>query len=298
MVYTIQKGMSQSTIARDLQNQGIITSNWVFGAYALLTGKYKSLQAGSYYVSPSMSVAGIVDAFSSGKAITNKLTIIPGWDIGDLLQYLDKKGWYSKKDLTQVLASDFAQRFSVLKNRPKRATLEGYLFPDTYQISPGQTPQMLVTGILANFDKKLTPDLRQEIARQKKSVYQIITMASILEKEVKTPEDKKIVAGILWKRIANGMPLQTDSTINYITGKSNRSSLIKDTAIDSPYNTYKYAGLPAGPICNPGMDSILAAIYPQKSAYWYYLSADGSGKTIFSKTLEEHNTAIAKYLKS
>ena len=122
-------------------------------------------------------------------------------------------------------------------------------------------------------------------------------MASILEKEVVSLHDKKIVAGILWKRIANGVPLQVDSTINYITQKNNASVSVKDTDIDSPYNTYKYSGLPKGPISNPGIDSIMAAIYPTKSQYWYYLSADGTGKTIFSQTLEEHAAAIAKYLK-
>ena len=122
-------------------------------------------------------------------------------------------------------------------------------------------------------------------------------MASILEKEVKTTEDKKIVSGILWKRLVNDMSLQIDSTINYITNKSEARVAIKDTKIDSPYNTYKYQGLPLGPISNPGIDSILAAIYPIESPYWYYLSASTTGKTIFSKTLLEHNQAVAKYLK-
>jgi len=122
-------------------------------------------------------------------------------------------------------------------------------------------------------------------------------MASMIEKEVQTPEDKKMVSGILWKRITEGMPLQVDATVNYITGKHDKGVQIKDTVIDSPYNTYKYYGLPKGPISNPGMDSIQAAIYPQKSVYWYYLSATKTGETIFSKTLEEHNLAISKYLK-
>jgi UPF0755 protein len=126
-----------------------------------------------------------------------------------------------------------------------------------------------------------------------KSVFEIITMASMLEKEVRSLEDKKIVSGILWKRMEVGMPLQLDATINYITVKSNPGVAVKYTKIDSTYNTYKYVGLPKGPISNPGMNSIIAAINPKDSPYWFYLS---DGRTIFSKTFEDHCTNKAKYL--
>ena len=122
-------------------------------------------------------------------------------------------------------------------------------------------------------------------------------MASLLEKEVKTLSDKKIVSGILWKRLNADMPLQLDSTVNFATGKSDASCSLKDTQINSPYNTYKCYGLPKGPISNPGIDSILAAIYPKSTDYWYYLSASGTGQTIFSKTLDEQNSAKVKYLR-
>jgi len=150
-----------------------------------------------------------------------------------------------------------------------------------------------VIAMLSNFEKKLTQELKDEIQKQKKSVFDIITMAAMLEKEVRTLSDKKIVSGILWKRLEAGMPLQIDATINYITGKSDPGATIKDTKIDSPYNTYKYKGLPKGPISNPGMSSITAAIEPTDSPYWFYLS---DGATYFSKTLEEHNVNKAKYL--
>ena len=133
--------------------------------------------------------------------------------------------------------------------------------------------------------------MRTEIANQKKSIFDIVTMASLLEKEVSTLSDKKIVSGILWKRLSISMPLQLDSTIIYITGNPNISA--KDKLVNSPYNTYKYYGLPKGPISNPGIDSITAAIYPTQTNYLYYLT---DGKTIFSETLEEHNAAKAEYL--
>ena len=121
-------------------------------------------------------------------------------------------------------------------------------------------------------------------------------MASLIEKEVSSFEDKKIVSGIFWKRIKTNTPLQSCASINYITGKNDRGALWQDIEIDSPYNTYKYRGLPLGPISNPGLESILATIYPEESDYWYYLSTP-SGKTIFSKTFKEHSAAQGKYLK-
>jgi len=137
--------------------------------------------------------------------------------------------------------------------------------------------------------------LREEIQKQDKTIFEIITMASLLEREVRSIDDKKIVSGILWKRLKNKVALQVDATINYITGKKATEGFKEDVKIDSPYNTYKYRDLPLGPISNPGLDSILASIYPEDSDFWYYLSTP-EGETIFSKTLEEHNIARVKYL--
>jgi len=192
-----------------------------------------------------------------------------------------------------LLKKDYSGQFDFLKDKPKDIGLEGYLFPDTYQISKGETCEEIIDLMLANFGKKLTPDLREEIITQKKSIFDIVTMASMIEKEVRTLSDKKIVSGILWKRIAVGMPLQLDATINYITQRSDPSVAIKATKINSPYNTYMYSGLPKGPISSPGIDSITSAIYPKQTKYWFYLS---DGKTIFSETLDQHNEAKAKYL--
>ena len=295
--YMVQKGLGDEEIAADLQKQGIIKNSLFFRLYVFVTGQDKKLQAGNYELSSSMSVYDIVKKFVSGDVIKNYITIIEGWDQKDIAQYFESKSLYAEQDFLAATTKDFSDVFGFLKDKPKKLSLEGYLFPDTYEVSLAAEPEDMVKNMLANFDKKLTSDIENEITRQNRSIFQVITMASILEKEVQTVEDKKIVAGILWKRIKNGMPLQVDASINYITGKHAAGASIKDTKIDSLYNTYKYAGLPLGPISNPGMDSILAAIYPVDSPYWYYLSADNTGKTIFSKTLEEHNSAKAKYLK-
>jgi len=241
-----------------------------------------------------MSVVDIINKFIKGDVAKKKLVILEGWDIGDVANYLDAKKIYSKDDVLAASKKDFSVNFSFLKNK---SSLEGYIFPDTYLVPVDFTADDFLKMTLNNFDKRLTPELRQEIARQKKTVSEVITMASILEKEVRSLDDKKVVSGILWKRISYGMPLQVDSTVNYVTGKNDASVALKDLKIDSKYNTYKYLGLPSGPISNPGMDSILAAIYPVKSQYWYYLSATATGKTVYSKTFSEHSLAIGKYLR-
>ncbi len=295
ITYTVKKGSGGDDIAKELKSQGIIKNTWFFTFYALGSGSYKKLQAGNYNLSPSMSVAQIVKKFASGDVIQNNITIIEGWDEKDVAKYLEGKNLTTSKAFLAGMKKDYSADFEFLKSKPKKVDLEGYLFPDTYQLPEKADAQTVIANALENFDKKLTPEMRAEIAKQKKTIFQIVTMASLIEKEVISQEDKKIVSGILWKRLQNDMPLQIDATISYITGNSQIRTA--DKYIDSPYNTYKYYGLPLGPICNPGIESIMAAIYPTKTAYWYYLSASGTGETIFSRTLEEQNAAVQKYLR-
>ncbi len=302
VVFTVEKGWGDNNIADSLQKSGIIRSSYFFKFYAILSLKHSVLKAGKYNLSPKMSIYEIANKMARGDIIKNKLTILEGWTEKDIGKYLELKGICSQDDFALLIKKDYSAEFAFLKDKPKGPEgypdLEGYLFPDTYEIAEGEVCQDVIDAMLSNFDKKLTPELRVKIANDPtgapKSIFDIVTIASIIEKEVRTLGDKKIVSGILWKRLAIGMPLQLDSTINYITEKSDPSVLIKDTKIDSPYNTYKYKGLPAGPISNPGIDSIIAAIYPTQTNYLYWLS---DGTTHFSETLEQHNAAKAKYLR-
>jgi UPF0755 protein len=293
IIYTVQKGWGSDKIANDLQRLGIIKSSSFFQFYATVSLQRLSLKAGDYNLSPRDSIYQITKKIAQGDVIKDIAVILEGWDSKDVGKYLESKGICKQDYFLALLKKDYSDEFDFLKDKPKDAGLEGYLFPDTYQISKGETCEELLDLMLGNFGKKLTPDLRNEILNQKKSIFDIVTMASIIEKEVRIMADKKIVSGILWKRISIGMPLQLDSTINYIISQSPKP--IKwNTSIDSPYNTYKYPGLPKGPISNPGADSIMAAIYPKTTNYWFFLT---DGKTIFSETLDQHNAAKAKYLK-
>lgn len=308
-VFIINKGESLFEISENLEREGLIKNSWIFILYALLNRKQDKLQAGYYLLNPSLSVREILDKFVSGDIIKKKVTIIEGWNLREIAEYLQKENIFSSAELFEVtgyppvdyplaphFSKDFSSQFEFLKDKPRDITLEGYIFPDTYIVAAEETAEDFVKKALSNFDKKLTPELRMEIAKQGKSIFEIVTMASLLEKEVQTFEDKKIVSGILWKRLKNNIPLQVDATLTYITGKKTTKISKQETQIDSPYNTYKYLGLPKGPIANPGLESIITAVFPQDSEYWYYLSTP-EGKTIFSKTLQEHNLAKAKYLK-
>lgn len=293
ITFTVEKGWGDTEISKSLEKLGIIRSSYFFRIYTLSSFKHSELKAGKYILSSRMSTYRIAQKMARGDVIKEKIVIFEGWDINDMAEYFDSKDICKKDDFIQATNKDYSDEFDFLKDKPKDIGLEGFLFPDTYEISEDGNCDEIVVMMLSNFEKKLTAELRTKIQEQNKSIFDIITMASIIEKEVRSLSDKKIVSGILWKRIDAGMPLQVDCTINYITGKSDPGATIRDTKIDSPYNTYMYRGLPKGPISSPGINSITAALEPKSSPYWFYLS---DGVTIFSKTLEEHNTAKAKYL--
>ena len=291
--FKIKKGESFFAIAKNLKKEGIIDNYYLFLFYLFGTQKYSQLQAGKYLFYPPLTPKQLVNQIIKGETIKERLTIIEGWTLKEIATLLEEKG-YSQKEFFSLVTKDFSDEFDFLKDKPKDLTLEGYLFPDTYEIEPEESLESIIKKILKNFDRKLDPEMRDEITRQQKTIFEIVIMASMLEKEVKTLEEKRLVSGILWKRLRVGMPLQVDATISYITGKKTTKISLKETQIDSPYNTYKYKGLPKGPICNPGKESIFAAIYPKESDYWYYLSTP-DGEIIFSRTFKEHIRAKDKY---
>jgi UPF0755 protein len=297
IIYTAEKGMGDDEIAVELQKLKIIRNNYFFRFYVIATLRHSTLQAGEYNLSSKMSIAQIAQKMEKGDVIKDEVVILEGWDIKDIGKYLESKNICTQDYFIYLTQKDYSSEFDFLDpligGKPKEVDVEGYLFPDTYQIAKGESCEDILNVMLSNFDRKLTSALRAEIKNQKKSIFDVVIMASLIEKEVRTLDDRKTVSGILWKRLGIGMPLQLDATINYITGKSDPSATIKDTKIDSPYNTYKYKGLPKGPISNPGMDSIKAAIYPKLTNYWYYLS---NGRTFFSETLDQHNAAAVMHL--
>jgi UPF0755 protein len=293
VTYSLEKGESVNTLSSDLKQLGLVRDSNFFKFYLAGSLKYSSLKAGKYVFSSKMSAYEISKKMFQGDTVKTKVTILEGWNLATINQYLYTLNLCQKDEFLEIASEDWSREFDFLKDKPKDITLEGYIFPDTYEFEDGKKCSDFLASALNNFGKKLTPELRSEIQKQKKSVFDIVIMASMVEKEVKTLEDKKLVSGILWKRLDANMPLQIDATVNYVTGKKDPGVSVVDTQIDSAYNTYKYRGLPKGPISNPGVDSLIAALYPTPNPYWYYLS---DGVTHYSKTFEEHKAARVKYL--
>jgi len=295
----IAPGLGSRKIGTLLKQEGMIRSKWTFVTYVSLRDEASKLKPGIYVFSDRATITDIAQDLILG-APELAVTIPEGWNTKEIGAYLDRQGIVQQHDFDEIIAPNrtlmFAESFSFLKERPLHAGLEGYLFPDTYRFYPGTPGQDVAIRMLKNFDAKFSNDLRKETIRQHRTIFEIITMASLIEKEVAIDADRELVSGILWKRLGLGIPLQVDATIIFLTGRRTTKVSYADTAIDSPYNTYKYKGLPKGPIANPGLSAIRAALYPRKSSYLYYLSTP-EGHTIFSRILDEHNIAKSKYIR-
>lgn len=303
----IPQGVGLRAIGALLKKEDIISSKWAFVWYVAVRGQASSLKPGRYMFFDTAAIPDIARDLVAGAARERAITIPEGWGSRDIARYFAEQNIAREEDAASRLFAhppdEITGRFLFLSERPRDSGLDGYLFPDTYRVFQDARLEEIAQKMLENFDRKLASDLRAEIARQKKTIFEIVTMASLIEREVISDEDRALVSGILWKRLDAGIPLQVDATIAYaklqITNdklQTNGKILLADTKIDSPYNTYRHRGLPPGPIANPGLSAIRAAIYPKPSPYLYYLSSP-DGRTIFSRTLDEHNAAKVKYLR-
>lgn len=296
--FEIKEGEGVKEIAKNLEEGQFIKNDLYFNYYIWKTGSREKLQAGRYELKGSMTIPEIVQVLSIGEIIPNeiKVTFPEGTNLRQMAEILGKKGFSGEEFLkTTACECGVKKDYDFLIERPEGANLEGFLFPDTYIYLKDASAQNIINRMLLNFDEKLTPAMREEIKKQNRKIFEVIIMASILEKEVKTPEDMKIASGIFWDRIEVGQPLQSCATIAYVLGKEKKQYSYDDTRTPSPYNTYINRGLPPGPIANPGMNAITAAIYPKKTDYNYFLTDSSTGKTIYSKTIDEHEGNKVKY---
>jgi UPF0755 protein len=301
---TISSGEKTDSILSKLKEKKFIISPLAVKIYLYKHPAVK-IQAGEYQFNSNTSTRQLISDLSTGKSLSREVTVLfrEGLTAKEMQALLMASG-YIKDDTFLNLAKTQIKNlppslasFSFLRELPQNATLEGYLFPDTYRVYKNFTAEDLIKKMLENFEIKITAELRQEIKSKGFTLHQIVTMASLLEKEVRTEGDMKIVSGLFWDRINVGQALQSCASLAYILGVNKVQYTYEDTQIVSPYNTYQHQGLPPGPISNPGLRSIKAALNPIKTDYNYFLSRPDNGETIFSKTLDEHNTAKAKYLK-
>lgn len=252
------------------------------------------------------------------KAEEITITLIEGWDNRDIAEFLQKQNIVPRDVFLQVQKNFPKNKYWFLQTAPSESDLQGFLYPDTYRFyksisdrsktSTQEAAQVIVEKLLDNFSKKLPKNAETLTQRQGLTIYQAIVLASIIEKETgrnaitleqkqNLDEERKIVAGIFYNRLKAGMPLESDATINYITGKNSPSPSAEDLRINSAYNTYLNKGLPPTPITNPSLSSILAVLNPTKTDYFYFLHKQPSGEPVFSKTYQEHVNNKFKYLK-
>lgn len=299
MEFTIKQGESSYQVAQNLESNDLIKNAFFFDVYMKFSGKYKNIMPGNFQLSDSMNsveISNLISKQLSGVSFDEKqIKIIEGWNLGQIGDYLEKEGFCNKEEWENLSKSNDYD-YDFIKQKPKNTDLEGYLFPDTYRVYKDSTCEEIINKLLQNFDNKVTLQMRDDIRSQGKSISEIITMASIVEKEVRSQNDMKIVAGIFWDRIQYGQALESCATLAYILGENKPQYSYEDTRIQSPYNTYINKGLTPSPINNPGINSIKASIYPEKSDYNYFLTDPETGNTIFSKTFEEHKINKTKYL--
>ncbi len=291
--FVVNNGEGLRAISTSLKNKKIISSDLMFMIYLKVSGLSGNIQAGEYSLSPSMTPITIADILSNGKVASRRITIPEGWTISQMGEYLEKQGIVKKVDFEVATHKQYPYDF--LAGKASDITLEGFLFPDTYQVSVMATADSIVKMMLENFDRRITTDLRATADKSGLGLYKTIVLASIVEEEANKPADRKVVAGIFMARLNEGMRLQSDVTVAYPLGEDRKEITAQDLATSTPYNTYLIDGLPVGPICNPGLDSITSVIYPEMTSFRYFIAAEG--QMYYAKTLDEHNALVAKYLR-
>ena len=308
--FSVKSGSSLSAVSKNLEAAGLIHNHTVFKYMADFMGMGQKIQSGDYELTRAMSATEILDQLISGdgKPLTTKITIIPGWTVEDVANYLVEIKVLSSADefLSLCKSGEAYNGYYFIEEVMKTGTvsqrkyaLEGYLSPNTYEIYTSSSADTLIKRLLTQTEAAYLSGYDERAQELGLTMDQVFTLASMIEKEAKTSDFAKVSA-VFHNRLKAGMTLGSDVTVKYVSGSQKMSLNDSDLAVDSPYNTYTHKGLPIGPICNPSMDAVVAALYPDEQyvaqKYLYFCSAEPeSGRLVFSKTLEEHNKAVSYY---
>jgi UPF0755 protein len=292
----VPKGAKPDQIATLLEQKQVIKSARAFGWHVSSNDLGPKLQAGRYVLSGKDSATVIATELTEGPKQASQFTVKEGMTQAGIAKLLAGLDVVDEKEFRNLKASDFPQ-YDFLQGLPENATLEGFLFPETYAIpEDGTSAKAVAEVMLTQFGKELTPEMRSQIKQNGKTIYETVTVASLVEEEVKTEADRKLVAGIIAKRLAEDIRLDIDATVRYALDKPTGALSQSDLDSNDPYNTRKFKGLPPGPIANPGIVSLRAAISPEESDWLFYLNGS-DGTTHFAKTNDEHEANKEKYLK-
>jgi UPF0755 protein len=280
-------GATFKAAADSLGAAGLVRSPRLFTLYARFTGRDRTIRAGTYALTPGQSWTSLIDALHTGQGVVATVTIPEGWLIRQMIPVLSK-ALDLPRDSLEAAVRDSALRARV--GTPVE-TLEGYLFPDTYTFALGTTARQVVAAMVARFEAAWKPEWDARLASLGKTRHEVVTMASIVEKEVRLAEERPVVAAVYWNRVRIGMPLQADPTVIYALGRAVSRVMYADLNVKSPYNTYRNPGLPPGPIASPGAASLDATVHPAQVPYRYFV-AHPDGHHEFRTTYREHLLAI------
>jgi UPF0755 protein len=302
---TIPPGSTASDIGADLAQRGLVRSPLFFRMAADQAGVGSNLAAGNYELSKSMSTPEIVQVLAKGEVKRGLVATIPeGWRSEQIADRLQATGFAPREDFLKAVSSPQSVAGSDTLPQPGVPRLEGYLFPETYEVPQEVSGTRAAELMVRMFSQRMGDALRTP-SESRLSPQQVITLASIVEREAKVPSERATIASVYLNRLAQNMPLQADPTVQYAVATRDGSAASAydywrpltpdDLDISSPYNTYVRTGLPPGPICNPGEASIQAVLQPAQTDYLYFVAqTDGSGTHLFARTLDEHNANIAK----
>jgi len=314
--FVVEPGTPARVIGQNLVKAGLISDDRLFEAYVRVNGLDAKLSAGTFVLAPSMTMIEIVQTLQYAEAASVTVTIPEGWRREQIADYLVAAGVFSNttsatdygsKMATSDLTGLDPKKYPFLQGRPAGASLEGYLFPDTYKLpASGATATDLLQRQLDDFAARVVPLYEQAVLSQttELDLYRVLILASIVEREAMVPAERPVIAGVYLNRLAQGMKLEADPTVQYAMGyqKATKTwwktpvALEEYSGVDSPYNTYLHPGLPPGPIANPGLSSIEAVLKPAKHEYLYFVAKpDNSGEHVFAKTFEEQQQNVQKY---
>jgi len=293
VTFVVEPGESAATIAVRLEELGLVTDGELFRMFIGYHEIDANLEAGEYVLRPNMTMAEIAETLQHARIEEVTVTVPEGWRAEQVAQILAKENIVDGDEfLALVRGGKFD--YSVLRDRPEESSLEGFLFPETYRIPAQAEAGDLIERMLSTLEERFTPEMRRLAAERGMTIYEVITLASIVEREAVIAEERPLIADVFLNRLEQDMFLRADPTVQYAkgydatTGKWWPSVTPEDwEAVDSPYSTYLYPGLPPGPICNPGLSSIQAVLEPADTEYLYFL-AKGDGSHAFAITYEEH----------
>ena len=289
----IHSGMTTGEIADELAAKNVISSSLKFRILSRIRGYDDKMKLGTYVFHEGMEDDEVFEKILNGEKQEVTFTIPEGFGVKDIAKRLYGLDFVDEEDFLKA-AENFVAYDYMKKRKNVFYSAEGFLFPDTYTIESDASIEEILRMMAANFDNHLTPTIRNQMKEKNLSIYDLIILASLVEKEVRYPEDRAIVAQVFFKRLSLNMPLQTDASLQYLMDAPKEDVSIEDTKIESPYNTYIYSGLPPGPIANPGMEAIEAVLNPADTDYLYFV-ADRQGHNHYASTYDEHLELVAQY---